>query len=90
MHPIAAATFLSITLLPLLPPPYRWWSLTSPWDAEIASVALPALCAMLMEPVVGAINSGAFSAALCQQDLVRPWHRQQQDNFAVQAWYLKF
>lgn len=72
VDPIAAATFLSNTLLPLLPPPYRWWSLTSPWDAEIASVALPALCAMLMEPVVGAINSGTFSAALCQQDLVRP------------------
>ena len=32
--------------------------LTSKYDKEILSVAVPALAAMLLEPIMGAINSG--------------------------------
>lgn len=31
---------------------------TSEFDREIASVALPSLCGMLLEPIMGVINSG--------------------------------
>lgn len=30
----------------------------SPYDKEIASLALPALCTMLLDPIMGAINTG--------------------------------
>ena len=34
--------------------------LTSKYDKEIVSVAVPALAAMLLEPIMGAINSGEW------------------------------
>lgn len=34
--------------------------LSSKYDKEIVSVAVPALAAMLLEPIMGAINSGAL------------------------------
>ena len=40
--------------------PERWWGLSSPFDAEIAAVAVPALCGMLMDPAVSAISTGAW------------------------------
>lgn len=38
------------------------WALTSPYDKEIIQLALPALVAMLLEPIMGAINTGVHRA----------------------------
>ena len=39
--------------------------LTSKYDKEIVSVAVPALAAMLLEPIMGAINSGEWRLGMC-------------------------